>query len=69
MAETNSVRTGEEIAVERLAAFLSSELDLDTAEIDVEQFPAGSSNLTYLVTLGRTVDDRTSPRVACRGEY
>ena len=50
MAETNAVRPGEEIDVERLAAFLSSELGLDTAEIDVEQFPAGSSNLTYLIT-------------------
>lgn len=40
--------------VERLAAFLSSELGLDTDEIDVEQFPAGSSNLTYLVRVGRT---------------
>ncbi|MEQ1603363.1 MAG: phosphotransferase family protein [Pyrinomonadaceae bacterium] len=51
MAETNAVRPGEEIDVERLAAFLSSELGVDTAEIDVEQFPAGSSNLTYLVRL------------------
>ena len=56
MAETNAVRPGEEIDVERLAAFLSSELGIDTAEIDVEQFPAGSSNLTYLVRLGRTLE-------------
>ncbi|HQZ96969.1 MAG TPA: phosphotransferase family protein [Pyrinomonadaceae bacterium] len=54
MAETNAVRPGEEIDVVRLAAFLSSELGLDTDEIDVEQFPAGSSNLTYLVRVGRT---------------
>ena len=54
MAETNAVRPGEEIDVVRLAAFLSSELGLDTDEIVVEQFPAGSSNLTYLVLVGRT---------------
>lgn len=54
MAETNAVRPGEEIDVASLAAFLSSELRLDTAEINVEQFPAGSSNLTYLVHVGGT---------------
>ena len=52
MAETREIRPGEELDVERLAAFLGSELGIDTAEIDVEQFPAGSSNLTYLVILG-----------------
>ena len=45
MAETEPVRPGEEIDVERLGAFLSKELDLDEGEIEVEQFPAGSSNL------------------------
>lgn len=73
MAETSAVRPGEEIDVERLAAFLSSELGLDTDEIDVEQFPAGSSNLTYLVRLrenhlrqGVVMDADTQPP-ACAG--
>lgn len=52
MEETRPVRPGEEIDVERLSAFLSKELDLADGEIDVEQFPAGSSNLTYLIRLG-----------------
>ncbi len=54
MAETSPVRQGEEIDVARLSAFLSDKLDLSSGEIDVEQFPAGSSNLTYLVRLGLT---------------
>lgn len=53
MAETSAVRPGEEIDIGRLSAFLSEELGLPTGEIEVEQFPAGSSNLTYLVRLGR----------------
>ncbi|MBP7475131.1 MAG: phosphotransferase family protein [Pyrinomonadaceae bacterium] len=62
MAETSAVRPGEEIDVERLSAFLGEELDLPTGEIGVEQFPAGSSNLTYLVRLGRATCE--SPRVS-----
>lgn len=54
MAETSPVRPGEELDVARLSAFLSDQLDLSSGEIDVEQFPAGSSNLTYLVRLGHT---------------
>src|SRR5437016_11882695 len=53
MAETGPVRPGEEIDVPRLSAFLSSEIHLSISEIDVKQFPAGSSHLTYLVRLGR----------------
>src|SRR5437763_1754404 len=54
MPETASVRPGEEIDGTRLGAFLSKQLDLCVGEIEVEQFPAGSSNLTYLIRLGRT---------------
>ncbi|MFM9903186.1 MAG: phosphotransferase family protein [Pyrinomonadaceae bacterium] len=53
MAETKPVRPGEEIDTTRLGAFLSKQLDLSGEEIEVEQFPAGSSNLTYLIRLGR----------------
>lgn len=49
MGETRPVRIGEEINLKRLAIFLSSEIGLAFGEIAVEQFPAGSSNLTYLV--------------------
>jgi aminoglycoside phosphotransferase (APT) family kinase protein len=52
MGETKPVRKGEEIDTARLRAFLSSELGSSDGEIDVEQFPAGSSNLTYLVRNG-----------------
>lgn len=53
MPETSSVRRGEEIDANKLGAFLGREFGLPDEEIDVEQFPAGSSNLTYLVRLGR----------------
>jgi len=53
MAETRSIRQGEEIDVERLSSYLSQEVGLASDEIEVEQFPGGSSNLTYLVRLGR----------------
>ncbi len=53
MTETRPVRVGEEIDIERLSEFLGRELGLPDGEIEVEQFPAGSSNLTYLVRLGR----------------
>ncbi len=53
MAETKPVRPGDEIDARRLAAFLGREFDLSGTEIEVEQFPDGSSNLTYLVRLGR----------------
>ena len=52
MQETEPVRPGEELDVERLRAFLSSKADLASGPIAVEQFPAGSSNLTYLVRIG-----------------
>ncbi len=52
MAETSPVRPGEEIDVAQLSSFLSKKLKLPSREVEVEQFPAGSSNLTYLVQLG-----------------
>ncbi|MFN2501799.1 MAG: phosphotransferase family protein [Pyrinomonadaceae bacterium] len=52
--ETQPIRNGEEIDAGALRDFLRSELGLDSNEIDVEQFPAGSSNLTYLVRIGAT---------------
>lgn len=43
MAETSSVRSGEDLNAGSLARYLS------TDNIAIEQFPAGSSNLTYLI--------------------
>ncbi|HRI04323.1 MAG TPA: phosphotransferase family protein [Pyrinomonadaceae bacterium] len=54
MAETTQVRPGEELDIERLKEYLSSQGIGDETDIRVEQFPAGSSNLTYLVHLGDT---------------
>lgn len=52
MAETKSVRPGEEIDVARLGNFLRDHSVFSASEIEIEQFPAGSSNLTYLVKAG-----------------
>lgn len=45
------VRPGEELPLERLAPYLRERLGLE-GEIAVEQFPAGHSNLTYLLRVG-----------------
>jgi len=50
--ETTSVRAGEEISVEDLSRYLESHSKLPAGDITIEQFPAGSSNLTYLVRTG-----------------
>ena len=46
MSETSAVRSGEQIDAAALARYLS------VAAVVVEQFPAGSSNLTYLIKAG-----------------
>jgi aminoglycoside phosphotransferase (APT) family kinase protein len=45
------VRPGEELDLGALAAFLRDRLQLD-GPVQVQQFPRGFSNLTYLVTVG-----------------
>ena len=50
-AETTSIRAGEEIRVEDLSRYLGSQSNLPAGDICIEQFPAGSSNLTYLVRI------------------
>ena len=52
MIETTDVRRGEELNQINLERFLRSELSDMTAAVSIEQFPAGSSNLTYLVRFG-----------------
>lgn len=51
MQETTPVRAGEEVNTEKLSAYLAANLGAAESVV-IEQFPAGSSNLTYLVRLG-----------------
>ncbi len=50
--ETTSVRAGEEINEEELSRYLESQSNVAVGNISIEQFPAGSSNLTYLIRIG-----------------
>ncbi len=52
--ETSAIRTGEELPLDSLTDFLKSRLPVSFDEVEVLQFPAGSSNLTYLLRLGST---------------
>jgi aminoglycoside phosphotransferase (APT) family kinase protein len=49
----NSVRAGEELDLVRLDSYLRAQLELEpTVELEVNQFPGGHSNLTYLIRYG-----------------
>lgn len=50
--ETKTVRQGEELNEANLSQYLREQLNLASAEIEIRQFPAGSSNLTYLIKIG-----------------
>lgn len=50
--DTKPIRQGEELNVENLQAFLRENLDVKTDEIEILQFPSGSSNLTYCIKIG-----------------
>jgi aminoglycoside phosphotransferase (APT) family kinase protein len=52
MIETTDVRGGEELNKINIERYLRSALGERHGEIDIEQFPAGSSNLTYLIVAG-----------------
>jgi aminoglycoside phosphotransferase (APT) family kinase protein len=52
MGETTDIRRGEELNIQNLSEYLSSKLSETSGKILVEQFPAGSSNLTYLIKIG-----------------
>ena len=54
MSDTKPIRQGEELNAENLTEFLRENLDLKNGEIEIAQFPAGSSNLTYSVKIGET---------------
>jgi aminoglycoside phosphotransferase (APT) family kinase protein len=49
---TSAVRPGEELPTESLLTYLSAHLPDVTGPLSVEQFPAGFSNLTYLLRAG-----------------
>lgn len=52
MIDTKPIRQGEELNEANLAEFLHEKLNLKTGEIDISQFPGGSSNLTYCIRIG-----------------
>jgi aminoglycoside phosphotransferase (APT) family kinase protein len=52
MSDTRPVRTSENLDWQHLAGYLRRELNLGDAEMQVEQFPGGHSNLTYLLRFG-----------------
>ena len=50
--DTKPIRVGEELNVENLKNYLRENLDAESDEIEISQFPAGSSNLTYCIEIG-----------------
>jgi aminoglycoside phosphotransferase (APT) family kinase protein len=50
--DTKPIRAGEELNEANLQAFLRENLGTKTDEIEISQFPAGSSNLTYCIRIG-----------------
>ncbi|PCJ51376.1 MAG: phosphotransferase family protein [Candidatus Hydrogenedentota bacterium] len=49
---TAGVRKGEELDLAVLEPYIRRELDLPDGAFEVEQFPGGHSNLTYLIRIG-----------------
>ncbi len=52
MNDATSIRPGEELNQENLQVFLRENLGVKTDSVEIAQFPAGSSNLTYSVRIG-----------------
>src|SRR5690242_16279945 len=52
MNDTKPIRQGEELNETNLSEFLRDKLNLKADEIEILQFPGGSSNLTYCVRIG-----------------
>ncbi|MBK7707188.1 MAG: phosphotransferase family protein [Acidobacteria bacterium] len=51
-SDTRPVRAGEELDLTKLREFLASRLDSGSNDLEILQFPSGSSNLTYCVKIG-----------------
>ncbi|MBC7923155.1 MAG: phosphotransferase family protein [Ferruginibacter sp.] len=49
--QAQSVRTGEELDASRLRPYLTDQLN-ENGELEIQQFPGGFSNLTYLIRFG-----------------
>jgi aminoglycoside phosphotransferase (APT) family kinase protein len=52
MSDTKPIRQGEELNAANLQVFLRENLNVKTDDIEILQFPGGSSNLTYCVRIG-----------------
>lgn len=52
--DTKPIRAGEELNADNLKDFLRENLAVVSDEIEISQFPAGSSNLTYSLRIGAT---------------
>jgi aminoglycoside phosphotransferase (APT) family kinase protein len=52
MTDTRPVRTSENLDWQRLEAYLRANLPIGNEPMQVEQFPGGHSNLTYLLRFG-----------------
>ncbi len=52
MSERIPVRTDERFDVDKVMAYLRKRIAVPDGEVTVEQFPAGASNLTYLLRVG-----------------
>lgn len=50
--QPGSVRPGETLQTERLAAYLKEHIPHLSGELEIKQFPAGFSNLTYYLRMG-----------------
>ncbi len=50
--QATNIREGEELDLIRLQAFLQERLEDASGTLEIEQFPRGYSNLTYLLKLG-----------------
>lgn len=57
-----AVRPGEELDVDRLAAYLQKNLPGRAGSLTIEQFPGGYSNLTYLLRIGDQNSELSQPR-------
>ena len=52
MKEIDNIRKGEELNVDRLGEYIRNRMPTPFSTIELFQFTAGSSNLTYLIRLG-----------------
>ena len=48
------IREGESLDIDKVSAYLNDHLDRKTGPLTVKQFPGGYSNLTYLLSDGKT---------------